>query len=90
MYFASENPLTVVIIIGVIVGLVEFAKKLGVNGNWSIVLSMVIGLVLGLAWELQNLYPQISPWLNVIIGGLTTALSASGLYDLSKRFARLE
>jgi L-cystine uptake protein TcyP (sodium:dicarboxylate symporter family) len=86
MFATDSTGITIAIVIAVIMGLVEFSKKLGIDGNASLILSMVLGILFGVVFELQSMYPQISPWVNIVVGGLVTALTASGLYDLGKRY----
>jgi len=86
MFLSGETPLTVLVLIAIIAGIVESAKQFGVNGKASLGLSLGLGVVLGILFELQYMYPDITPWLKVVVGGLVTALAASGLYDLGKRY----
>lgn len=78
-------------LIFVIVGLVEWLKKLGVTGIWLTISSMVIGLLLGVGYYITVGRPPIGdPWLMwgywfaVIIFGLAMGVVASGLYDAVK------
>lgn len=73
----------------VILGLVEFAKQLGVVGKASLGLSLVLGLVLGIAQQVSaNGTPvDFAGWFGVAIVGLAYGLAASGLFDLAKRFS---
>lgn len=65
----------------IVFGLVEFCKKLGVQGNWLTLASMLIGLLLGIAYQLAQIYPEVGTWFGVVIFGLAVGLAASGLYD---------
>lgn len=67
-----------VIIVPVIVGLVEAGKKAGLPDKWSPLLSLVLGLVAGLA----ALFPG-DPVQGVVVG-LALGLSATGLYSGAK------
>lgn len=80
------GPLTPLLVLAMIAGLVEFAKKLGINGNWSLGLSMALGVMLGLLMQLAEMYPEISPWVRLVVYGILFGLTASGLYDIGKRF----
>lgn len=69
-------------------GLVEFAKKFGVTGNWLTALSAVLGLVVSSAYNLAlNGVPvDVQGWTSVVVVGLAYGLTASGVYDfLSSR-----
>ena len=66
----------------IIVGLVEFAKKFGLEGNACIALSMGLGVVLGVLYQLSIAVPvDLAGWLSVVVFGLGLGLAASGLYD---------
>lgn len=82
--FGELNPLLVIVMV---IGLVELAKKLGVDGNKSLTLSMVIGVAFGVAYQLAEMYPAVYPWFGMVVFGLLTGLAASGLYDVGKRFS---
>ncbi|RJX17521.1 MAG: hypothetical protein C4575_12830 [Desulforudis sp.] len=70
-----------------ILGLVEFAKRLGVKEKGSLILSMCLGLVLGILYQLSLVMPaNLSGWLSAVVYGLALGLAASGLYDYSKQF----
>jgi hypothetical protein len=71
----------------VILGLVEFAKRLGVTGKWSLGLSMLLGLLLGAAYQAAaNGWPvDFAGWFGLALFGIVLGLSASGLYDLGGR-----
>jgi hypothetical protein len=75
-------------ILAVILGLVEFAKQLGVQGKGSLGLSMGLGVALGgSAWLAMEGTPgDFAGWFVVVIVGLAYGLAASGLYDVGKRF----
>lgn len=71
----------------VILGLVEFAKQLGVTGKASLVLSVVLGAAFGIAYQLSIAVPvAFADWFAAIVTGLAWGLAASGLYDLGKRY----
>ena len=79
-----------VAIIPLVLGLVEFAKKLGVSGNASMVLSVALGFVFaGVVYAIQSgLLPEAAvPWVNLVIVALSGGLGAAGLYDLGKKWS---
>jgi len=85
-----EFAIAGVAIIPLVLGLVEFAKKLGVNGNASLVLSVALGFVLsGVVYAVQGgLIPEAAaPWINLVIVALSGGLGAAGLYDLGKKWS---
>lgn len=69
----------------VIFGLVEFAKKFGLKGNWLTVLSMVLGVGLGIGFKISESGVPVgfSNWFGVCIFSLALGLAASGIYDFA-------
>lgn len=67
----------------VVIGLVQFAKKLGAAGNVLIIVSMAIGLVLGAGFQFAtNGFPvNFGGWFAVVVYGLGLGIVASGVYD---------
>ncbi|MGW8177933.1 MAG: hypothetical protein ACWGQW_03950, partial [bacterium] len=56
-FFGEVNPL---LVLGAILGLVEFAKSVGLNGDIKIrMASMGIGVFLGVLFQVQAMYPVI-------------------------------
>lgn len=70
-----------------IAGIVELIKKLNVQGNILIVISVLIGAVFGAIFRLHEMYPAIQPWIELGYFSLAFGLGASGLYDITKRFS---
>jgi len=76
------GPVSVILLV---LGIVEAAKKLGIEGNGSFILALVLGAVFGAYLEAlgQGLVPAaIVPWVRVFVVGIGGALAATGLYDL--------
>lgn len=70
----------------VVLGLVEWIKRLGVSGQWLLVASMLIGLVFGAGYQLSNEIPvTFGGWFAVIVYGLALGLVASGIYDVLRQ-----
>ena len=85
-----EFAIAGVAIIPLVLGLVEFAKKLGVNGNGSLVLSVALGFVLsGVVYAIQTgiIPPEAEPYITLVIVALSGGLGAAGLYDLGKKWS---
>ena len=79
-YFGEINPL---LVLGAILGLVELLKKLGLkDGNKPIFASMGVGVVLGILFQVQEMYPAIALWFKTGFYGILMGLTASGLYKL--------
>jgi len=76
------------VVMAVILGLVQYAKQLGVNGKASLGLSMGLGVALGgSAWLASQGAPgDFGGWFVALIVGLAYGLAASGLYDLGKQY----
>jgi uncharacterized membrane protein len=69
----------------IVVGLVEFSKKLGAQGNLCVVLAVVYAVVLMLLVQVAVVFPAIEPWLKTILTGIAVGLAASGIYDLAMK-----
>lgn len=73
----------------VVLGLVEWSKRLGVSGKWLLVLSMLIGLVIGVLYQVSLGMPVgFSGWFVAIVFGLGVGVVASGVYDAVRSAAR--
>ena len=85
-----EFAIAGVAIIPLVLGLVEFAKKLGLQGNGSLVLSVALGFVFsGIVYAIQSgLIPEVAvPYITLVIVALSGGLGAAGLYDLGKKWS---
>ena len=85
-----EFAIAGVAIIPLVLGLVEFAKKLGLKGNGSLVLSVALGFVFsGVVYAIQSgVIPEAAaPYINLVIVALSGGLGAAGLYDLGKKWS---
>jgi len=66
----------------VVIGLVEWFKQLGVQGNVLRYVSMAIGLVIGIAYQISlGLPADFAGWFGAAVYGLALGLVASGIYD---------
>lgn len=85
-----SNPIVISpFLMGIVLGLVELSKRLGIRGNWLIVASMAIGVVLGVLTQVAQLYPEAGRWVTIVIYGLAVGLAASGVYDwVDKRWPK--
>lgn len=69
----------------VIAGLVQFAKKLNLKGEACTALSLGLGVVFGIAYQVQAGLPAtLGDWFGVIVYGLALGITTSGLYDVMK------
>lgn len=75
--FVAGIPLILVVL-----GLVEWIKQLGVQGVAIRVVSLVVGLVIGIAYQFSIAQPTgFSEWFAAVVYGLALGLVASGIYD---------
>lgn len=78
-----------ILVIPLVLGIVEFAKNLGLQGRACQVLAVVLGaFFIGLSQAIQmGLIPEIAlPWISVVVFGIGGGMATVGLYDYSKRF----
>jgi len=73
-------------IIGLTMALVEFAKKVGLEGNACIVLSLCLGVVFGGGYYVSSfgLPSDFAGWFLLVVVALIPGLAASGVYDFIK------
>jgi len=70
----------------VIAGLVQFAKKFNLSGEACTALSLGLGVVFGIAYQLQAGLPaSLGDWFGVVVYGLALGITTSGLYDVIKK-----
>jgi len=70
----------------VVAGLVSFAKTMGLEGKALLALSLVLGLVFGVVYQLSIAMPAtLAEWFGALVFGLGLGVTTSGLYDLVKR-----
>lgn len=68
-----------------VVALVEWTKKFGVEGKVLNAISMIIGAVIGIAYfYAQAPLSSFSEWFGAIVYGLALGLVASGVYDATR------
>jgi hypothetical protein len=76
-------------LLAVVMGLVEMAKAMGVEKKALTLVSMGIGLALGVAYMLSLGFPtDYAGWFGVAVYGLGLGLVASGLYKVGEGWAR--
>ncbi len=74
-----------VLAIPLIIGLVEAAKRAGMDTVWATPAALACGLALSLGYEAARQAPGSEAWLNALLWGLALGLSASGLYSGTKK-----
>lgn len=74
-----------VLAIPLIIGLVEAAKRIGMDTVWATTMAMGCGLAISIGYEAARQAPGSEAWLNALMWGLALGLSASGLYSGAKK-----
>lgn len=73
----------------VVIGLVEWSKRLGLSGKALQILSMLIGVVFGVLYQYsQQPLEGFSAWFGAVVYGLALGLVASGIYDAARSALR--
>ena len=82
----SEIVIKGIPLILVLAGLVAFAKTMGLAGKALTGLSLGLGVVLGILYQLSLGIPaDFAGWFGAVIFGLGLGLVTCGLYDFVKR-----
>lgn len=69
-------------LITLVIALVEWVKRFGVEGKFLNVISMIVGIVFGVTYfYAQSPLLSFSDWFGAVVYGLVLGLSASGVYD---------
>lgn len=75
-------------LIPLIIGLVAFAKSMGLAGKGLRVLSACLGLALGIGYQLSLAFPvTYAEWFGLVVYGLGLGVVASGLVDTARDLA---
>ena len=70
----------------IVLGLVQYIKGFGVEGNLVKILSMIVGWGLGIGYQLSIAVPvNFAGWFSACVFGIGLGLVASGLYDVAKK-----
>ncbi len=69
---------------GVIVALVEGAKRAGLPTRWAPVLAVALELACGLLAQVAAVAPRVHIWYEAAGSGIALGLSAAGLYSGTK------
>jgi len=72
----------------VVVGLTELVKTTGLPSKFLPWVAVGIALVFGIADQLAEIYPVITPWLETVVVYLVIGLSATGLYKVGSNWFR--
>ncbi len=78
------NPVTLALII---LGVVEFIKKFGVQGNKLMLVSMAVGMFFAVVYKARDFYLPAQPYIDIAFFGIACGLGASGIYTfINDRF----
>lgn len=80
-FFGAFSP---ALLVGAIMGLVEFLKQFGVEGKWAALAAIVLGVVFGVLYQV----PAVNPYLNIAVNGLLLGLACAGFYAVGMKAAR--
>ena len=76
-------------LVAVVMAVVEYVKKFGVEGKALLAVSMAVGLALGVAYQVSIAVPVgFSGWFSACLYGLALGLTASGLYDAGRSMTK--
>jgi hypothetical protein len=68
-----------------ILGLVSFAKTMGLAGKWLTGLSFVLGVIVFGSFKAVEMFPAIKPWVELVYFALAGP-AISGVYDQGKEW----
>lgn len=72
-----------------VVGIVQAAKKLGLEGRGLTILAMALGITLAIGFQVSQIYPTFKVWFDIVVFGLGGGVAATGYYDLvNERFPK--
>ena len=67
------------------IGLVEAAKRVGLDMVWATPLAIGMGLAISVGYVAAQQLPGSEVWVSAVLWGLALGLSASGLYSGAKK-----
>lgn len=80
-----------IVIVPLIVGLVEVAKRLGLSARYAALASVAVGLAISLAaWVATETGGPAREGFQAVLLGLALGLSASGLYSVTRAVGQKE
>jgi hypothetical protein len=72
-------------LVALVIALVEWIKRFGVEGKALNAVSMAVGAVVGIAyWYAQSPLISFADWFSAVVYGLALGLVASGVYDAAR------
>lgn len=82
---------SVVAVAPVIVGMVEFIKKFGVEGKALTLSAFGVGVLIALLGWAYTAFPSAQMWITAVFIAIVGGMVATGLYDFTnKRFPKVE
>ena len=84
-----EQAVNGIPLVVLVIALVEWVKRFGIEGSVLNAVSMAIGAVIGIAyWYAQQPLVTFSDWFGAVVYGLVLGLTASGVYDAARSALR--
>lgn len=74
-----------VLAIPLIIGLVEAAKRAGMDTVWATPMAVGVGLAIVVGYVAAQQLPGAAVWVSAVLWGLALGLCASGLYSEAKK-----
>lgn len=74
-----------VLAVPLIMGLVEMAKRFGLETVWAAPMAVLLGVLLAVGWEMGTVYAEAQRWIQAVLWGVALGLSAAGLYSGGKK-----
>ncbi len=90
MFDTTELLVKGIPLVAVIFGLVEMIKSLGLSGKIVTFISMFLGLLFGISYQIAQagIPAGFADWFEIVIFGLMLGLVASGFYKFTSARAK--
>lgn len=67
---------------------IALLKQVGLPTSWTGVVAAVLGMLVALGIQAVKTWPQIEPWVGVVVTGTLLGLAANGLYSQYQHFTK--
>ena len=82
--FLNGLTLTGIPVVILMPSIIAWLKSLGLPTSWTGVASAVAGVLVAAAIQAIKTWPQIEPWVCVVVAGVLLGLAANGVYSQYK------
>lgn len=65
---------------------IQLLKQIGMPTSWTGAAAAVLGILTAFAVQAVKTWPDISPWIGVVVMGIIMGLAANGLYSQAQHF----